>query len=48
MARNKVQFQKGLSLTDFLKKYGTEAACRQALFQRRWPEGFRCPVSMPK
>lgn len=43
MARNMVQFQKGLSLTDFLNKYGTEAACQEALFQLRWPDGFRCP-----
>lgn len=43
MARNKVQFQKGLSLTDFLNKYGTEAACQEALFQLRWPDRFRCP-----
>jgi len=43
MARNAIQFHKGLSLPKFLKKYGTEAACREALFKLRWPEGFRCP-----
>ena len=43
MARNAIQFQKGLSLTKFLEQYGTEAACREALFKLRWPEGFRCP-----
>lgn len=43
MARNMVQFQKGLSMVDFLKKYGTEEACRGALFKLRWPKGFRCP-----
>lgn len=43
MARNMVQFQKGMSLPEFLEKYGTEEACRDALFKMRWPEGFRCP-----
>ena len=43
MARNMVQFQKGLSMVDFLNKYGSEEACRQAVFTLRWPEGFRCP-----
>ena len=43
MARNSIQFQKGLSLPKFLEKYGSEAACREALFDLRWPGGFRCP-----
>ena len=43
MSRNAIQFQKGLSLPKFLEKYGSEAACREALFKLRWPEGFRCP-----
>lgn len=43
MARNMVQFQKGLSMVDFLKKYGSEDVCREAVFKFRWPEGFRCP-----
>ncbi|MFU8833088.1 MAG: IS1595 family transposase [Wenzhouxiangella sp.] len=43
MARNAIQFQKGLSLPKFLEKYGTEAACREELFKLRWPDGFRCP-----
>ena len=43
MARSMVQFQKGLSMVEFLKKYGSEAACRDALFQLRWPGGFECP-----
>ena len=44
MARNSVQFQKGLSETEFEQRYGTEAACREALFRWRWPEGFECPI----
>jgi ribosomal protein L37AE/L43A len=43
MARNMVQFRKGLGMVDFLKKYGSEDACREAVFKFRWPEGFRCP-----
>ena len=43
MARNSIQFQKGLSLPKFLEKYGSEAGCREALFDLRWPEGFRGP-----
>ena len=43
MAKNQVQFQRGLSLPEFLKQYGSEAQCRNALFQWRWPEGFACP-----
>ena len=43
MSKNMIQFQKGLSLTDFFEQYGNEDTCRQALFRLRWPEGFRCP-----
>ena len=43
MARNKVQFQKGVSLNEFLSQYGTEEQCFNALYAWRWPEGFVCP-----
>lgn len=43
MSKSKVQFQKGMSLSDFLTLYGTEARCEQALFAWRWPQGFVCP-----
>ena len=33
MARNPVQFQKGISLNEFLSLYGTEDQCFDALFQ---------------
>ena len=43
MAKNKVQFQRGLSLTQFLSQYGTdEEQCRSVLFRMRWPQGFEC------
>ncbi len=41
---NMVQFQAGLSMSDFMKRYGTEAKCRRTLFRSRWPKGFRCPA----
>ena len=43
MAQNMVQFQKGLSMVEFLKKYGSEAACGEALFKHRWSGGLECP-----
>lgn len=43
MARNKVQFQKGLSETQFNAAYGSEEQCHAALVAWRWPEGFACP-----
>ena len=43
MSINHVQFQKGLSMAEFMERYGTEAKCHAALVASRWPEGFRCP-----
>lgn len=43
MAINPIQFQKGLSLSAFWQRYGTEAQCAEALIEMRWPEGFVCP-----
>ncbi len=43
MAMNRIQFQKGLSLSAFLEQFGTEAQCEAALEKARWPDGFRCP-----
>jgi hypothetical protein len=43
MPQNTIQFQKGLSLPEFLQDYGTEDQCKQALEQWRWPHGFVCP-----
>jgi Zn ribbon nucleic-acid-binding protein len=41
--RSAIHFKKGLSLPEFLKLYGTEAQCVEALAQIRWLDGFRCP-----
>lgn len=43
MPKNRVQFQKGLSLPEFFASYGTEAQCAETLFKWRWPQGFVCP-----
>ena len=43
MARNRVQFQTGYGLTQFMDEYGTEEQCREALFRWRWLNGFVCP-----
>jgi transposase-like protein len=34
---------KGLSEAEFRERFGTEAACRKALFEMRWREGLTCP-----
>jgi hypothetical protein len=43
MSMNRVQFQAGLSMPEFIRQFGTEAQCEAALIQARWPDGFRCP-----
>ena len=43
MARNPVQFQKGLSLAELNAWYGGEKQCHAALIAMRWPQGFMCP-----
>jgi transposase-like protein len=35
---------KGLSEAAFRERFGTEEACRQALFEMRWREGLTCPA----
>jgi transposase-like protein len=44
MARNTVQFQKGLSEAAFEATYGTEEQCRAVVIASRWPNGFKCPA----
>ena len=43
MAQNKVPFQKGMSLPEFITLYGTEKQCFNALVNWRWPNGLICP-----
>lgn len=43
MPRYEIQFQKGLSLQEFMARYGTEDQCVQAICNARWPQGFECP-----
>jgi len=43
VARNQVQFQRGLSTVEFQELYGREEQCRAALVRMRWPDGFLCP-----
>ncbi len=44
MPRNPVQFQKGLSMAEFMQRYGSEEQCHAALVAMRWPDGFVCPA----
>ncbi|HEY5473958.1 MAG TPA: transposase [Candidatus Limnocylindrales bacterium] len=30
------------TLIDFMQMYPTEEDCRRAIFEHRWPQGFRC------
>ena len=43
MARNRIQFQKGLSEAQFEAQYGTAEKCRALVVAWRWPDGFACP-----
>ncbi len=43
MTKNQVQFQRGLSLPEYMHQYGGEQKYRDALFHWRWAEGFVCP-----
>lgn len=44
MAMNRVQFQPGLSMAEFMDRYGTNEKCEAALVASRWPSGFACPA----
>src|SRR6476620_1353810 len=45
MARNRIQFQKGLSEARFEALYGDEGSCRAIVIGWRWPDGFICSTS---
>ena len=36
MAMNRVQFQPGLSMADFMARYGSDDSCEAALIESRW------------
>jgi hypothetical protein len=40
---NQIQFQAGMSLDQFLDRYGDQEKCELALEKSRWPQGFECP-----
>src|SRR5918996_5100112 len=44
MAMNRVEFQRGLSMAEFVERYGSEDRCEAALIASRWPRGFACPA----
>ena len=46
--KNKIQFQKGMSVNELMKSYGTEDQCVSALEGMRWPKGFVCPKCASK
>lgn len=43
MGQNKVQYQRGLGMLDFVDLYGSPERCESAVRAWRWPEGFVCP-----
>lgn len=43
MAMNRVQFQPGLSMHEFMQLYGTQEKCEAAVIGWRWPRGYVCP-----
>lgn len=48
MKMNRIQFQKGISLNEFLARFGHEEQCEAALRDARWPTGFQCPKCSDK
>ena len=41
---NRVQFQTGLSMAEFMERYGSDDKCEAALIESRRPSGFACPA----
>ena len=37
MSSHKIQFQPGMSIPEFLRHFGTEAQCAEAMKRARWP-----------
>ena len=45
---NRIQFQEGMSLNQFLANYSEDLQCEAALEDARWPQGFWCPKCCSK
>ena len=43
MAMNPIQFQRGMSVPELQRAFGSPAQCAEALRAARWPNGFVCP-----
>jgi transposase-like protein len=43
MAMNRVQYQHGLPMFDFVQAFGTHERCEVLIRAWRWPQGFICP-----
>ena len=43
MTFNRIQFQRGMSIPEFLGRFDSEPQCVAAVTAARWPSGFRCP-----
>ena len=44
MAINRVQMQRGLSMMEFMLRYGSQAQCQPSLAAGGRPDGFVCPA----
>ncbi|MBC7481807.1 MAG: transposase [Rhizobacter sp.] len=44
MTMNRVQFQPGRSMAEFMDRYGSDDKCEAALIDSRWLSGFACPA----
>jgi hypothetical protein len=42
MSSYRIQFQPGMSLTEFLNRFGTEEQCIEQVMRQRWPGGVEC------
>ena len=42
MASHQIQFQQGMSIPEFLARFGSEAQCVEGVLATRWPTGFYC------
>ena len=42
MSKNKIQFQIGFSVPEFIEDFGTEKKCEEYLEKQKWPNGYKC------